>query len=162
MSSSKPRKIAFIVDPLPKLKLEKDSTIAMMAVAAARGHRLYACEQGQISLSQGRVLGDFVELTLTGDQDDALRPTLRMRRGREGVHGAFPGFNRAQAAVIEGAVLVSRLHMLPMDKIESEMNYLQIAIDKTAGVAEHEAWGWLREAVQAHRAKLQAQSQGTM
>ena len=49
-----------------------------------------------------------------------------------------------------------------MDKIESEMNYLQIAIDKTAGVAEHEAWGWLREAVQAHRAKLQAQSQGTM
>ena len=59
-------------------------------------------------------------------------------------------------------MLVSRLHMLPMDKIESEMNYLQIAIDKTAGVAEHEAWGWLREAVQAHRAKLQAQSQGTM
>ena len=29
------RNIAFIVDPLPKLKLEKDSTIAMMAAAAA-------------------------------------------------------------------------------------------------------------------------------
>ena len=68
MSSLKsPRKIAFIVDPLPKLKLEKDSTIAMMAAAAARGHRIYACEQWQISLSEGRVVGDFVELTLTGE-----------------------------------------------------------------------------------------------
>jgi hypothetical protein len=68
-------------------------------------------------------------------------------------HAPFMGLNRAQAAVIEGAVLVSRLHMLPMDKIEAEMRYLQIAIDKTAGAAEHEAWGWLREAVAAHRAK---------
>jgi glutathione synthase len=68
MSSLKSqRKIAFIVDPLPKLKLEKDSTIAMMAAAAARGHRIYACEQWQISLSEGRVVGDFVELTLTGE-----------------------------------------------------------------------------------------------
>ena len=69
MSSLKSsRKIAFIVDPLSKLKLEKDSTIAMMAAAAARGHRIYACEQGQISLSEGRVVGDFVELTLTGEE----------------------------------------------------------------------------------------------
>jgi hypothetical protein len=56
--------------------------------------------------------------------------------------------------VIEGAVLVSRLHMLPRDKIDSEMRYLQIAIDKTAGPAEIEAWGWLRQAVAARRATL--------
>ena len=55
--------------------------------------------------------------------------------------------------MIEGAVLVSRLHMLPADKIDTEMRYLQIAIDKTAGAVEREAWGWLREAVAAHRAK---------
>ena len=61
--------------------------------------------------------------------------------------------NRAQAAVVEGAVLVSRLHMLPPEKIDTEMKYLQIAIDKTAEATEHEAWGWLREAVDAHRAK---------
>jgi hypothetical protein len=54
--------------------------------------------------------------------------------------------------VIEGAVLVSRLHMLAMDKIDAEMAYLQIAIDKTAGPEEHEAWGWLREAVARHKA----------
>ena len=99
----------------------------------------------------GRRLQDalaHVELTLTGDQDDTLRPTLHMRRGREGVHRAFPGFNRAQAAVIEGAVLVSRLGMLPREKVETEMDYLQIAIDKTAGPLEQEAWDWLYAAVQ--------------
>ena len=60
-------KIAFILDPLPKLKIEKDSSVAMMAAAAARGHRIFACEQGQISLSGNRVVGDFAELTLTGE-----------------------------------------------------------------------------------------------
>ncbi|MBA3477683.1 MAG: glutathione synthase [Lautropia sp.] len=60
-------KLAFIVDPLHKLKIEKDSTVAMMGAAVARGHRLFACEQGQISLSNGRVAGDFAELTLTGE-----------------------------------------------------------------------------------------------
>lgn len=104
----------------------------------------------------GRRLEDvlaWVELTLGGDQDDALRPTLHMHRGREGVRGAFRGFNRAQAAVIEGAVLVSRLGMLPREKVETEMDYLQIAIDKTAGERELEAWDWLYEAVQAFYAR---------
>ena len=61
------------------------------------------------------------------------------------------------AVVVEGAVLVSRLNMLPPDKVDSEMDYLQIAIDKTAGPEEHEAWGWLREAVAKHRRLAQQQ-----
>ena len=56
------------------------------------------------------------------------------------------------AAVIEGAVLISRLRMLPAEKVDSELAYLQIAIDKTASDEEREAWGWLREAIAAHRA----------
>jgi hypothetical protein len=43
--------------------------------------------------------------------------------------------------------------MLPADKIDAEFGYLQIAIDKTAGPKEREAWGWLSDAVAAHRAK---------
>jgi hypothetical protein len=84
--------------------------------------------------------------------DDAQRPTLHLARVQEAQHSAFPGFNRAQAAVIEGAVLVSRLHLLPPEKIDRELAYLQIAIDKTAGAPELEAWGWLQEAVARHRA----------
>jgi hypothetical protein len=92
-----------------------------------------------------------VELETAEVIDDTERPELRMRRVHEEQHQPFTGFNRAQAAIIEGAVLVSRLHMLPPEKIDAEMRYLQIAIDKTAGVAEREAWGWLCEAVAAHR-----------
>lgn len=63
------------------------------------------------------------------------------------MHQAFNGFNRAQAAVIELAVLASRLHMLPKGKVEMELTYLQIAIDKTAGSRELEAWQWLIEKI---------------
>ena len=91
-----------------------------------------------------------LELRLAERREDAQRPALLMARVHEVAHGPFIGFNRAQAAVIEGAVLVSRLHMLAPDKITTEMNYLQIAIDKTAGPEEHEAWGWLQQAVARH------------
>jgi len=84
--------------------------------------------------------------------DDAQRPQLWLAPGPAQQHGTFPGFNRAQAAVIEGAVLVSRLHLLPAQKVDEEMRYLQIAIDKTAGPQELEAWGWLQQAVARHRA----------
>ncbi len=92
-----------------------------------------------------------VELVLEALVDETQRPLLRMERVHEAAHAPFIGMNRAQAAVVEGAVLVSRLGMLPQDKIDAEMAYLQIAIDKTAGPAEHEAWGWLQDAVAVHR-----------
>ena len=98
---------------------------------------------------------NHVELALAELHDDPQRPVLRMARVFEAQHAPYIGFNRAQAAVIEGAVLVSRLHMLPAAKVDAEMSYLQIAIDKTAGPEEHEAWGWLTEAVARHRATAQ-------
>jgi hypothetical protein len=51
------------------------------------------------------------------------------------------------AAVIEAAILVSRLRLLPREKIEREMHYLEIAIGKTASADELEAWNWLVDAV---------------
>ncbi|HEY9066890.1 MAG TPA: DUF447 domain-containing protein [Burkholderiaceae bacterium] len=93
-----------------------------------------------------------VELELAELHDDPQRPVLRMARVHEASHTPYIGFNRAQAAVIEGAILVSRLHMLPAAKVDAEMRYLQIAIDKTAGPEEREAWGWLTDAIARHRA----------
>ncbi len=92
-----------------------------------------------------------LELRLAEQRDDVQRPVLQMARVHEVSHAPFVGFNRAQAAVVEGAILVSRLRMLPPEKVASEMAYLQIAIDKTAGPEEHEAWGWIAEAVARHR-----------
>ncbi|MGZ8252831.1 MAG: DUF447 family spectrin-like domain-containing protein, partial [Methylophilaceae bacterium] len=74
-------------------------------------------------------------------------------------HAPFRGFNRAQAAVIELAVLVSRLHMLPLEKINAEIEYLKIAIEKTAGEREQEAWSWLIERVENHQAIVKGENQ---
>lgn len=84
-----------------------------------------------------------VDLALVDLRDDDVRPQLVMKKIAEFNHKPFAGFNRAQAAVIELAVLVSRLHILPREKIDNELKYLQIAMDKTAGEREWKAWGWL-------------------
>ena len=45
--------------------------------------------------------------------------------------------------------------MLPPEKIEAELAYLDIAIAKTASERENEAWGWLMERIAAWRAGRQ-------
>jgi len=92
------------------------------------------------------------EVEVTAVEDDPIRPRLICRPVHLVNHRPFRGFNRAQAAVIEGAILVSRLHLLPAEKIDREVAYLSIAIDKTAGPVEREAWGWLLERIAAFRA----------
>lgn len=83
------------------------------------------------------------ELEMTRFDDDEPRACFYGQVLEEVTHAPFRGFNRAQSAVIEAAILVSRLGMLPENKIQDEIRYLQIGIDKTAGERELEAWGWL-------------------
>jgi uncharacterized protein len=87
------------------------------------------------------------ELAVEHMTEDTQRPRFLCRVQRIVTHAPFLGFNRAQAAVIEAAILVSRLDRLPREKIEQEVAYLEIAIGKTAGAAEREAWGWLMERI---------------
>lgn len=92
------------------------------------------------------------ELKVERMEEDEQRPRFYCKSVYRVAHGPWGGFNRAQAAVIEAAVLVSRLRMLPPEKIEEELKYLEIAISKTAGPREEEAWGWLMEKVEEWRA----------
>jgi len=92
------------------------------------------------------------ELRVAHVEEDQQRPRLFMDVVYEQTHGPFRGLNRAQGAVLECAILVSRLHMLPAEKIDAEVKYLQIAVDKTGGMAEREAWSWLLERIEAFRA----------
>ncbi len=91
------------------------------------------------------------ELKAVKTADDPVRPRIYMIEVCNAMIQSFRGYNRAQAAVIEAAILVSRLHMLPADKIDAEMEYLSIAIEKTAGDKELEAWQWLVEAIAQFR-----------
>jgi len=95
------------------------------------------------------------ELLLDAMEDDGVRPRLLFRPVLSETHAPFTGFNRAQAAVIEAAILVSRLDLLPREKIDSEMRYLAIAVEKTAGAREREAWQWLCGAIARHHASLE-------
>jgi hypothetical protein len=93
------------------------------------------------------------EAVLERVEEDPQRPRLLLREVFRQTHAPFRGFNRAQAAVIEAAILVSRLHMLPKEKIDAEMEYLSIAVAKTAGPRELEAWGWLKEKIAQFRTR---------
>ncbi len=91
------------------------------------------------------------ELELTRVEDDELRPKLHCRVVHAANHAPFKGFNRAQFAVLEAAILASRLHLLPWSKVEAELDYLRIGLEKCAGEREREAWGWLMEKIAAFR-----------
>lgn len=97
-----------------------------------------------------------LELKVERVEDDELRPRFYCRLQHEAVHAPFRGFNRAQAAVLEAAILVSRLDRLPREKITAELEYLQIAIDKTAGQRERQAWDWLMARINNHLAQTSA------
>ena len=83
------------------------------------------------------------ELEIIDFVDGDPRTAFTGKIVNEVIHAPFRGFNRAQSAVIEAAVLTSRLTMLPAEKVKQEIRYLTIAIEKTAGERELEAWGWL-------------------
>src|SRR5438552_14760697 len=66
-----------------------------------------------------------------------------------GVRREFIGFNRARHAVLEAAIHVTRLHILPRSFVEKELARLQVIVDKTAGPDELEAMALLTEHVRS-------------
>ncbi len=91
------------------------------------------------------------ELKVERLEDDVQRPRFHCRIVHQEMHRPWSGYNRAQAAIIEAAVLATRLKMLPREKIETELAYLEIAVAKTAGPREEEAWRWLMQKFEAWR-----------
>ncbi len=91
------------------------------------------------------------ELEVERVEDDEQRPRFYCIVRRIETHRPFLGMNRARAAVLEAAVLATRLNMLPRQKIDSEIAYLKIAIEKTAGPSEKAAWERLMARINAHR-----------
>jgi uncharacterized protein len=67
-------------------------------------------------------------------------------------HGSlreFFGFNRAKHAVLEAAILATRIDFLPADHIAAEFERLRPMVDKTGGPAERRAFDFLHHFVQA-------------
>ena len=71
-------KFLFILDPLAELKAYKDTSVAMMRAAQARGHQVWFCEQGDL-YSRGRVHANAGRLSLTDNDEDWYRAHARER-----------------------------------------------------------------------------------
>jgi glutathione synthase len=66
-------KFAFLADPLDHFKIYKDTTYAMMAEAARRGHAIYAFQQKDMAFHVEKVVANVERITLTGDAQDWYR-----------------------------------------------------------------------------------------
>ena len=62
-------KFAFILDQLNSIKIDKDSSFAMMLEAASRGHQLFVIQQGDLAWKNGKTVGVSCALELTGRTD---------------------------------------------------------------------------------------------
>ena len=60
-----------------------------------------------------------------------------------GVLREFFGLNRAKHAVVEAAILATRLHLIPPAEVRADYRKLRVLVEKTGGPAEHEAFEFL-------------------
>jgi glutathione synthase len=63
-----------VLDPLDSLKAYKDTSVAMMRAAQARGHAVWACEQQNLCWKGARVQAAATRLSLTDNDEDWYRP----------------------------------------------------------------------------------------
>jgi hypothetical protein len=89
--------------------------------------------------------------------DAAERTSIVARVTDRGTLREFIGFNRAKYAVVEAAILATRVHMLGARAVLEEYDRLAVIINKTGAAAEHRAMAFLRAYVQgAGNAQLPA------
>lgn len=92
-------------------------------------------------LVPGLVLTDacsYYECSVMHADTAAPRATFRCKIVKKGVLREFIGFNRAKNAIIEAAILATRVRLLEMETILQEYRRLSEIVQKTGG--EQEAW----------------------
>ncbi|MFP5430859.1 MAG: glutathione synthase [Gammaproteobacteria bacterium] len=72
--------IAVVMDPIEHIKIRKDSTIAMLWAAAARGHTLWYLEQHDLFVRDGEAFGDMAPLQVIKDSDNWFERGDRVTR----------------------------------------------------------------------------------
>lgn len=79
--------------------------------------------------------------------DSAERTSLVARIVDQGVQRDFFGFNRAKHAVVEAAILATRVHLLDAEQLLAEFDRLATPVAKTGAAAEHHAFNILHDYV---------------
>ncbi len=100
---------------------------------------------------QGRILKSacrWYEFQVAELDDAEERTRIECRVVHSGRLRDFFGFNRAKHAVIEAAILATRVQILPAEQIRSELTALASPVEKTAGPDELAAFALLTEFVE--------------
>src|SRR5262245_34483643 len=98
----------------------------------------------------GRVLSAacrWYEFEIDACDDSQERTEMRARIVHSGRLRDFFGFNRARHAVLEAAILATRVHLLAPEKLREDFERLRVIVNKTAGPSEREAFDLLDQYV---------------
>jgi uncharacterized protein len=91
----------------------------------------------------------WYEFELTSLDDSTERTEAVARVVHTGRLRDHFGFNRAKHAVLEAAILATRVHILPAEELRARLADLASPVEKTAGPREREAFdlllGYVRE-----------------
>jgi hypothetical protein len=99
---------------------------------------------------RGWVLADccrFHEFHVVACDSRAERASLEAEVVHAGRVRDFFGLNRAKHAVVEAAILATRLALLPRAEVEAEYCKLAVLVDKTGGPQEQQAFALLADHV---------------
>lgn len=91
----------------------------------------------------------WYEFKVESLDDSDERTSIEARVVHSGRLRDFFGFNRAKHAVLEAAILATRIHLLPADEIVAQIDALRAPVEKTAGPNERAAFQFVDEYVQA-------------
>lgn len=86
----------------------------------------------------------WYEFEVVQFDDSQERSELRATVVHMGRLHDFFGFNRAKHAVLEAAILATRIHILPQAEILAQLAALAVPVHKTAGPQEREAFELLQ------------------
>ncbi|MGH8669358.1 MAG: glutathione synthase, partial [Burkholderiales bacterium] len=76
--------LLFIIDPPEELKAYKDTTVAMMRAAQARGHTVFVCEQSSLHWDKNSVAARATRLSLADNDEDWYRAHETAQRALTG------------------------------------------------------------------------------
>ena len=91
----------------------------------------------------------WYEFEIEECDDSQERVSMRARVVHCGRLRDFFGFNRAKHAVLEGAILATRKHLLPAEEIAHDFARLRVIVQKTAGPKEQQAFELLEAYVKS-------------
>ncbi len=95
----------------------------------------------------GRVLIDccrWFEFRIVTQDLSAERSVMNAEIVAQGERRPFLGFNRARHAVLEAAILATRVHLLSPNEITTQMSFLKSAVEKTGEAAETRSFAMLQ------------------